>query len=241
MLTMAGDRFPATRWTLVLAAGRPEGADGQAALASLCEAYWYPIYAFLRRRGYEPDAARDLEQEFVLRLLGGHYVGSADPEKGRFRSFLLSSLKLFLSDERDRAQAQKRGGGAATLPFEISSGEELYQREPAHEETPERIYERRWARAVLDQVLNRLREEFVRHGRLEHFNRLKGYILGQSELPYAELARQLDTSESALKVGIHRLRKRYRDVLRAEIAATVAGDSDVDSELRYLIAVLSGK
>lgn len=168
-------------------------------------------------------------------------IDRADPEKGRFRAFLLSSLKLFLSDEWDRERAQKRGGLAVTLPFEISAGEELYRREPAHDETPERIYERRWARTVLDQVFHRLREEFVRHGRLDHFNRLQAYVLGQSDVPYAALARQLDTSEGALRVGIHRLRKRYRDLLRAEIAATVAGDSDVDGELRYLIGALGGK
>ena len=165
----------------------------------------------------------------------------ADPNKRHFRSFLLSSLKFFLSDEADRNRAQKRGGGVAPLPFEIADGEEAYRREPSHEETPERICDRRWARAVLDRVVNRLRDEFVRHGRLEHFNKLKVFLLGQTDVPYAELAKQLETSEGALKVGIHRLRKRYRDLLRAEIAETVADPSEVDGELRYVAAALAIK
>jgi RNA polymerase sigma-70 factor (ECF subfamily) len=224
---------------LVLAAGAQNQPERREALASLCESYWYPLYAYLRRRNYDADEARDLTQSFFLRMLDGYYLGRVDPAKGRFRSFLLSSLNLFLSDERDRANAQKRGGGQ--LPFEISAAEELYQREPSHSETPERIYERRWARTVLDQVLSRLREEFIRNGRLDHFNQLRGYVLGQSDVPYADLAKRLGTSEGALKVGIHRLRKRYRDLLRAEIAATVSNDSEVDAELRYLIAALGAK
>jgi RNA polymerase sigma-70 factor (ECF subfamily) len=242
MLTVVGDgAFPVTRWTLVLAAGDTGKAESRTALASLCESYWYPLYAYVRRRGYPADQAQDLTQEFFVRLLEGRYFDRADREKGHFRSFLLSSLKFFLSDEIDRNRALKRGGGVTALPFEISNGEALYQREPAHEETPERIFERRWARALLDSVLERLRDEFVRHGRLDHFNRLKLYLLGQADVPYAELAKQLETSEGALKVGIHRLRKRYRDLLRAEIAETVTDVSQVDGELRYLTAALSAK
>jgi len=241
MLTAAGERFPATRWTLVLAAGNQDQPGAKTALASLCQAYWYPIYAYLRRRGHDFETARDLTQEFFVRLLEGRYVDRADPEKGRFRAFLLSSLKFFLSDERDRANALKRGAGATPLPFEISSAESLYQNEPAHDETPERIYERRWALALLDRVLDRLRNEFVVQGRLDHFNVLKAYLLGQGDVPYASLAEQLGTSEGALKAGIHRLRKRYRDLLRAEIAETLNDDSQVDGELRYLAAALSGK
>jgi RNA polymerase sigma-70 factor (ECF subfamily) len=207
----------------------------------LCESYWYPLYAYIRRRGYTTDEAQDLTQEFFLRVLEGRYFDRADPEKGRFRAFLLSSLKFFLADEMDRNRTQKRGGGLTALPFEIANAEALYQREPAHEETPERIFERRWARALLDRVLDRLRGEFVRHGRLDHFNRLKAYLLGHQDVPYAELARQLETSEGALKVGIHRLRKRYRDLLRAEVAETVTDASQVDGELRYLTAALSAR
>jgi RNA polymerase sigma-70 factor (ECF subfamily) len=170
--------------------------------------------------------------------LSGSYFDRADPDKGYFRSFLLGALKFFLLDERDRNLAQKRGGGMASLPFEISSGEEIYLREPAHEETPERIFERRWAHSLLDRVLNRLRNEFVRHGRVDHFNRLKAYLIGQSDIPYADLSKQLETTEGALKVGIHRLRKRYRDLLRAEIAETVNDPAEIDGELRYLAKAL---
>ena len=175
-----------------------------------------------------------------MRVLEGRYLDRADPEKGRFRSFLLTTLKFFVADEADRHRAQKRGGGAV-LPFEFSSGEERYQREPAHDETPERIFERRWALAILDRVVERLRSEFVQHGRPEHFERLKVFLLGHSDAPYAALAREMNTSEGALKVAIHRLRKRYRELLRQEIADTVADPAEVEPELRFLAAVLTKK
>src|ERR1700676_5583131 len=163
MHTLPGpSQFPTTRWTLVVAAGDPHRKESRAALVSLCENYWYPLYAYVRRRGHSADEAQDLTQEFFLRILDGRYLDRADPEKGRFRSFLLTSLKFFLADEMDRSRAQKRGG-AAVLPFEVSSGEERYQREPGHNETPERIFERRWAHSLLDKVVARLREEFVQH------------------------------------------------------------------------------
>ena len=233
--------FPVTRWTLIVTAVDPTHPDNKAALATLCEGYWYPLYAFVRRKGYAADAARDLTQEFFVRLLGGSFFERADPEKGRFRSFLLGALKHFLADYSDAQRAQKRGGGLPPLPFELSEGESRYAREPQHGETPERIYERRWARAVLDRVVGTLREEFVKHGRLDHFNHLKVYLTSQGDAPYAELAKKLDMSESALKSGIHRLRRRYRDMLRAEVAATVADPADIDTELRYLLAALSAK
>jgi RNA polymerase sigma-70 factor (ECF subfamily) len=198
------------------------------------------LYAYLRRRGYPADQAQDLTQEFFVRLLEGRYLDRADPEKGRFRSFLLTSLKFFVADEGDRQRASKRGGGVL-VPLEFPAGEDRYQREPAHDETPERIYERRWAVAMLDRVVERLRNEFVQHGRAEHFERLKMFLLGQSDAPYGALAREMNTSEGALKVAIHRLRKRYRDLFRQEIADTVADPAEVESELRYLAAVLTGK
>jgi len=240
MLTGVSD-FPTTRWTLVLAASDRDPAQARAALASLCESYWYPLYAYIRRCGHSSEQSQDLTQDFFVRLLSGRYVDRANPDKGKFRAFLLSSLKYFLNDEWDRSQAKKRGGQSTLLPFEISDGEVLYQREPVNNETPERIYERQWARTVLDRVLKRLRDEFVRHGRLDHFNQLKVYLLSQGDVPYAELARQLETSEGALKVGIHRFRRRYRDLLRAEIAETVNDLSQVDGELRYLATALVGK
>jgi RNA polymerase sigma factor (sigma-70 family) len=233
-------QFPTTRWTLVLAAGDPGRKEARSALVSLCENYWYPLYAYLRRRGYSADQAQDLTQEFFVRVLEGRYLDRADPEKGRFRSFMLTSLKFFVADEGDRDRAQKRGCGTAE-PLEFPSGEERYQREPAHDETPERIFERRWALSLIDRVVEKLREEFVHHGRTEHFERLKIFLLGQSEAPYAALAREMNTSEGALKVAIHRLRKRYRELFRQEIADTVADPAEVESELRFLAAVLSKK
>ena len=173
-------------------------------------------------------------------MLEGRYLDRADPEKGRFRSFLLTSLKFFVADEEDRQRARKRGGGQL-VPFEFSSGEDRYQREPAHDETPERIFERRWALSVLDRVVQKLRDEFVQHGRPEHFERLKVFLLGKSDAPYSTLAREMSTSEGALKVAIHRLRKRYRELFRQEIADTVADPAEVESELRYLAAVLARK
>ena len=241
MHTLAGpSEFPTTRWTLVVVASDPKRKEVRSALASLCENYWYPLYAYLRRRGYPTDQAQDLTQEFFIRVLEGRYLDRADPEKGRFRAFLLTSLKFFVADEEDRNRAQKRGGGAL-LPLEFSSGEERYQREPAHDETPERIFERRWALSVLERVVEKLRDEFVRHGRPEHFERLKVFLLGHSDAPYAALAHELNTSEGALKVAIHRLRKRYRELFRQEIANTVADPAEVESELRFLAAVLTGK
>jgi RNA polymerase sigma factor (sigma-70 family) len=241
MHTLPGpSRFPTTRWTLVIAAADPQRKEARAALISLCENYWYPLYAYLRRRGYPADQAQDLTQEFFTRVLEGRYLDRADPEKGRFRSFLLTSLKFFVADEEDRQRAHKRGGGAV-VSLEFSSGEERYQREPAHTETPEWIFERRWALSVLDRVVDKLRDEFVRHGRPEHFERLKVFLLGQSDAPYAGLAREMNTSEGALKVAIHRLRKRYRELFRQEIADTVADPAEVESELRFLAAVLTRK
>ena len=241
MQTQAGSsQFPTTRWTLVVAAGDPQRKEARSALVSLCEGYWYPLYAYVRRLGYPPDQAQDLTQEFFIRVLEGRYLDRADPEKGRFRSFILTSLKFFVADEEDRHRAHKRGGGVL-VTLEFSSGEERYQREPAHNETPERIFERRWALSVLDRVVERLRSEFVHHGRPEHFERLKVFLLGQSDAPYAALAREMNTSEGALKVAIHRLRKRYRDLFRQEIADTVADPAEVESELRFLAAVLMRK
>ena len=241
MHTLPGSpQFPTTRWTMVVAAGDPDRKEARSALVALCENYWYPLYAYLRRRGYTADQAQDLTQDFFIRVLEGRYLDRADPEKGRFRSFLLTSLKFFVADEEDRQSAQKRGG-AAVVSLEFSSGEERYQREPAHDETPERIFERRWALAVLDRVVERLRNEFVQHGRPEHFERLKVFLLGQSDAPYAALAREMNTSEGALKVAIHRLRKRYRELFRQEIADTVADPAEVESELRFLAAALTGK
>ncbi|MEO8125493.1 MAG: sigma factor [Bryobacteraceae bacterium] len=240
MHTLPGrPQFPTTRWTLIVAAGDSDRKEARSALVSLCENYWYPLYAYLRRCGYAEDQAQDLTQEFFIRVLEGRYLDRADPERGRFRSFLLTSLKFFVADEADRDRAHKRGGGMV-VPLEFSSAEERYQREPAHDETPERIFERRWALSVLDRVVERLRNEFVQHGRSEHFERLKVFLLGHSDAPYAALAREMKTSEGALKVAVHRLRKRYRELFRQEIADTVADPAEVESELRFLAGALTG-
>ena len=233
-------QFPTTRWSLVVAAADSHRKDARSALVSLCEHYWYPLYAYLRRRGYPADDAQDLTQEFFIRVLEGRYLDRADPEKGRFRSFILTSLKFFVADEADRDRARKRGGGRV-VSLEFSSGEERYQREPAHDETPERIFERRWALSLLDRVIDELRAEFVQRGHPEHFERLKVFLLGQSDAPYAALAREMNTSEGALKVAIHRLRKRYRELFRQAIADTVADPLEVESELRFLAAALAKK
>jgi RNA polymerase sigma-70 factor (ECF subfamily) len=239
MQALAGaSGFPTTRWTLVIAAAKPRQQESRSALIALCEAYWYPLYAYVRRRGYSADQAQDLTQEFFVRVLEGRYLDRADPQKGRFRSFMLTSLKFFLADEEDRGRAQKRGGGTV-LPLESSSLEQRYQLEPAHSKTPERIFEQRWAQAMLDRAVDRLRAEFVQHGRLEHFDRLKIFLLDHSTTPYVALAREMGTSEGALKVAIHRLRKRYRELVRQEVSDTVADPADVESELRYLAAALS--
>jgi RNA polymerase sigma factor (sigma-70 family) len=238
--TPAGSQFPTTHWSLVSAASDPSRAGARTALVSLCEKYWYPLYAYLRRRGYAPDHAQDLTQEFFTRILEGRYLDRADREKGRFRSFLLTSIKFFVADEEDRSRAHKRGGGQLAS-LEISSGEERYLREPAHDETPERIFERRWALSLLDRVLEQLRDEYAQHARPEHFDQLKRCLLKQSDESYAALAGEMQTSEGALKVAIHRLRKRYRDLFRREIADTVADPSEVEEELRYLASVLARK
>jgi RNA polymerase sigma-70 factor (ECF subfamily) len=239
--TLAGpSQFPTTRWTLVVAASDPGRREARTALTSLCENYWYPLYAYLRRRGYPADQAQDLTQEFLIRVLEGRYLDRADQEKGRFRAFLLTSLKFFVADEEDRRRAHKRGGGML-VSLEFSSGEERYQREAVHDETPERIFERRWALSMLDRVVEKLRTEFILHGRPEHFEQLKVFLLGQSDAPYAALARDMNTSEGAVKVAIHRLRKRYRELFRQEIADTVADPAEVESELRFLATVLSKK
>jgi len=230
--------FPTTRWTLVIAAADPKSKEARSALVSLCEHYWYPLYGYIRRRGYPADQAQDLTQEFFVRVIEGRYLDRADPEKGRFRAFILNSLKFFLADDADRNRALKRGGGAV-LSLDLASGESRYQREPSHRETPERIFERRWALSVLDTVMDRLRDEFVQHGRADYFNRLKVFLLDQAETPYAALAREMGTSEGALKVAVHRLRKRYRDLFRQEIAQIVSDPAEVESELRYLAEALA--
>jgi RNA polymerase sigma factor (sigma-70 family) len=231
-----GRHFATTRWSFVLAAGADTSSPGvQEALASLCETYWYPLYAFLRSRGYKPDDAQDLTQAFFARLLEKHAVRQADPARGRFRSFLLASLKNFTANERDREIARKRGGGVPIVSLEIETAEGRFQMEPPSDETPERVFDRRWALTLLDRVMSRLKAETGRSGKPSQFDRLKPYLTGdQPQLSYAQTASGLGMSEGAVKVAVHRLRKRFRDLVRDEIAQTVSSQEEIEDELRHL-------
>jgi RNA polymerase sigma-70 factor (ECF subfamily) len=236
--TFAGrNEFPTTSWTLVVAAGDPRRKDCRDALVRLCEHYWYPVYAYVRRRGYPEEEAQDLTQDFFVRILEGRYLDRADRARGKFRSFLLNSCKFFLSDQADRASAQKRGAGAI-LSFEVSSGEQRYSVEPLDNDTPEGIFERNWAVSLLDCVVSRLKDEYTQYGNPEDFEKLKVFLLGQSEVPYAQLASETGSTEGALKVAVHRLRKRYRALFQSEIAQTVVDPAEVDSEISFLISTL---
>jgi RNA polymerase sigma factor (sigma-70 family) len=233
-----GAWFTTTHWSLVLAAG-VEDSRGREALARLCQVYWYPLYAFVRRQGHGAQDAQDLTQEFFLRLLEKDYLGDVDRSKGKFRWFLLAALKHFLSKEWARNKAIKRGGGRAFLPLNAVSAEDRYCREPEDDATPEKLFERRWALTLLDQVLTRLSDEYEAMGRRTTFEHLQGCITGDNQLlPYAELAPKLDMTEGAVKVAVHRLRQRYRAVLRDEIAQTVADPAEIDDEIRDLFAAL---
>ncbi len=235
-----GRRFATTRWSLVAAAaGRSASPQSSRALATLCEGYWFPLYAFVRREGYSAHDAQDLTQEFFARLLDKNYLADADRRRGRFRSFLLASLKHFLSKQRDRARAQKRGGGRAPLSLDFASAESRYHLEPAGELTAERLYDRRWALTVLEQVLGQLRNESAAAGKLPLFDRLKQYLTARADSrPYAQVADELAMTEGAVKVAVHRLRRRYRELLKQEIAQTVTGPEELDDELRHLFAAV---
>jgi RNA polymerase sigma-70 factor (ECF subfamily) len=227
--------------SLVRIAAQGSSEESRQALAQLCRLYWYPLYAFVRREGYSPDEAQDLTQAFFTRLLEKKYLRDYERHRGRFRSFLLASLKHFLSNERDRAGAQKRGGGAAVLSLDaaIQAGERRYSLEPRSELTPDRIFERQWALTVLDRVISRLQAEFDESGKRSQFERMKPFLTGdETRIPYADLAGQLDMTEGALKVAIHRLRRRFREVLRDEIAQTVVHPHEIQDEIRYLVSVL---
>ena len=237
----AAGHFVTTRWSQVVAAGRPtDSTHARAALEQLCQSYWYPLYAYVRRQGHAPHDAQDLTQAFFARLLERNALGAADRERGRFRSFLLATLKNFLRDEWDKLRAQKRGGGQAVISLDAGDAESRYALEPADTLTADRIFERRWAMLLLDRALERLRAEHETAGKLAQFEPLKASLAGSRESqPYSELATQLGLSEGAVKVAVHRLRQRYREVIRAEIAETVASEAEVESELRHLMAALA--
>ena len=229
-----GRRFATTRWSQVLAAGQAPTVMSREALANLCEVYWYPLYAYVRRRGHSPEDSQDLTQAFFARLLEKNWLDTVTPEKGKFRAFLLAAVKHFLANEWDKAQAQKRGGGVVPVSLDA---ETRYQREPLNELTPDRLFDRQWALALLEIVLAKLRDEHDTADKRRLFEALRGTLTGdQPEAGYAELGRQLGINEGAIKVAVHRLRKRYRELLRAEIAQTVSDPGQVAEELRSLFA-----
>jgi len=230
-------QFAATRWTVVLTAGQTASPQAGRALEELCRAYWYPLYAYVRRRGYDVHEAEDLTQEFFARLLAKNYLADVDRAKGKFRSFLLASLKHFLANEWDRAHAAKRGGGQLFLSLDTKTAETRYLSEPADELTAEKLLERQWALALLDQVLDRLQAEFVADGKAAQFEQLKVFLTeGKGSTSYASVAAKLGTTEGAVKVAAHRLRRRYRELLREEISHTVATPAEVEEEIRHLFA-----
>src|SRR5262245_29304758 len=232
-------RFASTRWSLVAAAGRGETPEAREALAVLCQAYWYPLYAYARRRLPSADDAQDLTQEFFARLLEKDYLQAADPRRGKFRSFLLTAFKHFLAKEHERAAAQKRGGGRRPLPLDFQDGERRYRHEPADPSTPETVYERRWALTLLEQTLARLRQEFASAGKEPLFEALKGTLTGDGTgEPYARIGQELGASETAVKTAAHRLRRRYQEMLRAAVAQTVASPEEVEDELRDLFTAV---
>jgi RNA polymerase sigma factor (sigma-70 family) len=226
-----------TRWSVVLEAGNRESDTTNESLEILCREYWYPLYSYVRRRVSTVDEAQDLTQEFFARLLEKGYLAKAQPERGRFRAFLLASFKHFLSNEWDKRRAQKRGGGRKKLSLDLEAGEARYQLEPVDTLTPERLYERLWVVGLLSRVLSLLRDECQAEGKAGLFNVLKPYLTGRPrQASYAETADQLGMSEGATRVAVHRLRRRYGDLLRAEIAETVAGPEEVQEEIQSLFA-----
>jgi RNA polymerase sigma-70 factor (ECF subfamily) len=230
--------FATTRWSVVLAAGRGASPDSDAALAELCGRYWYPLYAFVRRTVNDREAAGDLTQAFFARLLERNLLAAARPERGRFRTFLLTCCKHFLLNERDRERAEKRGGGRATLSLDFAAGDARFRREPADTMTPERLYHRQWALSLLGQVLAGLRAEYVAAGKADLFDALKGSLAGAGE-SYAAIGERLGVTEGAVKIAAHRLRQRYRERLRQEVAQTLDAGEDPDDEIRQLFDCLA--
>jgi len=224
-----------------MAAGKSDSAQAADALEQLCRMYWYPVYAFVRRQGHESHDAEDLTQEFFARLLAKEYFGRADPMLGRFRSFLLACVKNFLSEQRRQARRLKRGGRQTIISWDSQTAEERYRSEPADPVTPEKVYDRRWVLTLLETVLARLAEQQSAAGKERVFTQLKDYLWGETrQTGYAEMAARLSMTEGAVKVTVHRLRRRLRELLRQEVAHTVATGEEIDEEMRHLIGVIRG-
>jgi RNA polymerase sigma-70 factor (ECF subfamily) len=221
----------------VLCAQNEDSPESAGALAELCSAYWFPLYAFVRRQGRSPHDAQDLTQEFFARLLEKDYLKSAAREKGRFRTFLLVALKRFLANDWDRQHAEKRGGFASVVSIDQELAESRFASEPAHNLQPDVLFDRQWATTLLERTMKRLQEEYVTSGRARLFEFLRGALArDESALPYAQIAGQLNLSEAAIKMAVQRLRARYRELLRAEIADTVSLPEEVEEEIRHLFA-----
>jgi len=232
--------FVTTHWSVVLTAGRSDTPRARKALARLCQTYWYPLYAYVRRRGHSAHDAQDLTQEFFAQLLEGNWIAKADRDKGRFRSFLLMVMGRFLANEWNKAETLKRGGHVQLVSLTLDTAETRYAKEPADTSTPEQAFEKRWALALLEEVLQHLRNEYVNDDKEILFDKLKPCLIGSRETqPYAVLAGELGMTEGAVKTAVCRLRERYRERLKSEIAYTVASPSEVDSELRHLFRILA--
>jgi DNA-directed RNA polymerase specialized sigma24 family protein len=237
--TGAGTRFETTQWSLVLAAGQGGSPTAEQALSRLCTLYWYPVFAFVRRKGHPPEDAQDLTQGFFARLIEKGDLGDADRSRGRFRSFLLTACQNFLANEHDRAVTQKRGGGQTPVSIDVAVAERRYERALSHGETPERLYDRQCALTLLDSVFQSLRTEYAENGKAELFDRLKDFITADEDAgTHADAARDLGTSAGAVKVAVHRLRRRFRDELLKRVADTLGPDQDVEDEIRHLLATL---
>ena len=237
-LPARGDQFATTHWSIVVSAGVGRSPEAGRALATLCESYWFPLYAFVRRAGYAAEDAQGLTQEFFARLLAQHFFAKADRQKGKFRSFLLAAMKHFLADQWDRAHAQKRGGRQTVISFDSLDAETRYRLEPAADLTPERMFEKQWALSLLEHVLSRLHAEMVAEGKSALFAALKDTLTGDRSSTYAAIGADLGMTEGAVKVAAHRLRRRYRALLREEIAQTVATSEEIGEEIRYLLSCL---
>lgn len=232
-------QFSATSWTNLLVARQGNSAESDAALEKLCRSYWYPLYAHVRRRGFDPDTAQDLTQDFFHRILRENYLGSADRTKGKFRSFLLAALDHFLLDQRKRANAQKRGGGQVIISLDDQDAEGRYQNEPSVDLSPERLFTRQWFLTLYDQVLAQLRDDCIAAGKGPQFEVLKTFLTDDTGFrDYAEPALKLGMTTNAVAVAVHRLRERCRELMYVEIARTVAGPEEMESEVRHLLATL---
>lgn len=235
----SGANFATTRWSMVLQAARGEEAPAPRALEELCTAYWFPLYAFIRRQGWEPQDAEDLTQDFFARILEKRMLANVGPEKGRFRTFLMVCAKRFLANEHKRRNTAKRGGGMKPVAFDVEEAEGRYAA-ASTVATPEQAFERKWAIAVLENALKKLSEEFVTRGKGKLFNTIKVYLAAeQAAPPYAKMAEQMGVTEAAVKVAVHRLRGRFRALLEEEIAATLERPEELEEEIEYLMRILS--